>query len=341
MISDNTVQGRIAVFYAESNTSTILVSNFTAHSSIIYRLVTLSNGRLGTVSADDTVKIWNTTDWSLITMYTGHRADVYDVRVIDETMPQVVVSISDDLTIQIWNVSASNQTIFTILTGNQMRCIRILPTLNGSSSSSSSSYLLTAAYGGNISVWNHTTGVRVKTLVGHTAQVNDFELMQSNQLLASSSNDQTVIIWNLTSWTIMYKLEGHTNYVYGLKSIDDCCLLASGSLDATIKIWNVSAKEANGSLVETLTGHENSIYKSLELVSFMQEQFLVSGSLDKTIKFWRSNNRELVFTIQANFSIRALTVVNVDYVNGRCVLSTHFFPSYYLIIFKIGKEYES
>ena len=314
MITDNTGQGKIQVFYAESNTSTILVANFTAHSNVIYRLITLSNGRLGTVSADNTVKIWNTTDWSLITMYTGHTKEVYDVRVIDETMPQVVVSISDDLTIQIWNVSASNQTLFIIMTGNQMRCIKILPTLNGSSS-----YLLTGAYGGNISVWNHTTGVRVKTLVGHRAQVNDFELMQSNQLLASSSNDQTVIIWNLTSFTIMYKLEGHTNFVYGLKSIDDCCLLASGSLDATIKIWNVSGKAANGSLVETLKGHNDSIYRSLGFGSFMQEQFLVSGSLDKTIKFWRSSNRELAFTMQASFGIRSLTVVTVNYVIGRCL----------------------
>ena len=311
MIGDNTTQGRIQVFYVESLTSTILAANFTAHSNLIYRLVTLSNGRLGTVSADNTVKIWNTTDWSLITMYTGHMADVYDVRVIDETMPQVVVSVSDDLTLQIWNISASNQTIFTISTGNLMRCIKIIPTLNGSSS-----YLLTGAYSGNISVWNHTTGVRVKTLVGHRAQVNEFELMQSNQLLASSSFDQTVIIWNLTSLSIMYKLEGHTNYVYGLKSIDDCCLLASGSLDATIKIWNVSAKE-NGSLVETLTGHTSSIYRSLGLVSLMQEQLLVSGSLDRTLKFWRPNRSELVFTVQTSFGIRSLTVVSVNYVIGR------------------------
>ena len=56
-------------------------------------------------------------------------------------------------------------------------------------------------------------------------------------------------------------------------------LVAAGSLDTVVRIWDV----ANGSLVERLRGHRDSVYS----VAFTPDgKGLVSGSLDKTLKYW-------------------------------------------------------
>ncbi len=62
-------------------------------------------------------------------------------------------------------------------------------------------------------------------------------------------------------------------------------LLASASSDSTIKLW-----DANGKLLQTLTGHSGIIYS----VSFSPNgELLASGSDDNTIKLWNTNGKLL------------------------------------------------
>lgn len=76
-----------------------------------------------------------------------------------------------------------------------------------------------------------------KTLKGHTGFVYSLAFL-SDELLASSGEDNTIIIWNFKTGECIQKLEGHTKWVFCLHFIPPYTLL-SGAADETVKIWNI------------------------------------------------------------------------------------------------------
>jgi WD40 repeat protein len=77
-------------------------------------------------------------------------------------------------------------------------------------------------------------------------------------------------------------LKGHFDEVWTIIELKDETengdLLASGASDKTIKIWNYT----NGSLVNTITGHQGSVSSVVSLNSTS----LLSSSDDKTLRIW-------------------------------------------------------
>ncbi len=84
MIGD--YNGTIQVY--DSNRT--LIRNFTAHSNsnesnCIENLMFFPGKSLVASVADDAwVKIWNTSDWSLVTAYNGHKSHIYGVECVDD-----------------------------------------------------------------------------------------------------------------------------------------------------------------------------------------------------------------------------------------------------------------
>ena len=145
------------------------------------------------------------------------------------------------------------------------------------------------------------------SLQGHTNRVNDLVLLNSNDLLASSSNDKTVRIWNLTKsnnvqYEIVFNLTGHSSNVQGLKLVSSD-LLASGSLDKTVILWNIT----NGTLYKTLTGHTSGIMFTID-TSDLKTFF--SASYDFQIKQWQASTGTLLNSCTTNLAISALAVLN-------------------------------
>jgi WD40 repeat protein len=161
---------------------------------------------------------------------------------------------------------------------------------------------LAAGLGKDINIYNINDGNLVSSLKGHTNWVNDL-VQISDDLLASSSNDQTVRIWNLKTNTSKFILTGHNHFVRSLKQITSS-ILASGELK-TIKLWDTS----NGLEIRNLTGHVGGIY-SLDLID-IGGQTLVSGGDDGTIRKWNWRTGNLSSTIDTGSSIWSLAVINL------------------------------
>ena len=280
VISDD--NGFIQVF----NENNILLLTFRAHLNGTTRLKVHPKGYLASSSKDNSVKIWNTTDWKLITTYTGHSHFVYGLEFIGD---DTIASASWDTTIQIWSIKTGKH-IKTLNVGVYVSCVILLT--NGLLASGDDS--------GRIKIWNLTNSSIIATLDRHSGYVYDLALV-NEQTLASASADKTVIIWNLTSSSRIFTLIAHTHYVYGLKLIKSN-VLASSSLDKTINIWDLT----NGRLLQTLNGHTGSIYNALNL---LDEDTLISGSLDKTLKFWRISTGQLSNSITTGLNIRSLAIL--------------------------------
>lgn len=56
----------------------------------------------------------------------------------------------------------------------------------------------------------------VKTLAGHTSDINSLKWDPSGQLLASGSDDKTAKIWDMDQDEPLFDLQGHTKDVYAI-----------------------------------------------------------------------------------------------------------------------------
>ena len=75
----------------------------------------------------------------------------------------------------------------------------------------------------------------LKTLSGHGNEVYSVAF-DSNDILASGSEDRTIKLWNKNTGDLLRTLSGHGYHVWSV-AFDSNDILASGSWDSTIKIW--------------------------------------------------------------------------------------------------------
>ncbi len=75
----------------------------------------------------------------------------------------------------------------------------------------------------------------MRTLSGHGSWVRSVAF-DSNDILASGSDDYTIKLWNKNTGGLLRTLSGHGSWVRSV-AFDSNDILASGSLDGTIKLW--------------------------------------------------------------------------------------------------------
>ena len=244
------------------------------------------NGYVASCSTDTTVNIWNPNTGESIQKYTRHTGTVL---CLDQIDAETMVSVSRDKPIHIWQIS-TGQTLNTINVGASVFPVKSL----------SNGLIACGLYGGNITIYEYSTGNLIQTLKGHSNYVKSIEIL-NEQFMASGSSDTQVIIWDLYLYlySIKYNLSQHQGGVMCVKRLS-YNLMASGDDNGLIIIWNW----LNGSLVHKLIGHTRSV--SLDLYD---DQTLISGSRDTTIKLWNITNGQLIKTINTGIEISSLVML--------------------------------
>lgn len=88
-------------------------------------------------------------------------------------------------------------------------------------------------------MWNVATGTEIRTLEGHSGEVNAVVLTADQVHIVSGSVDETIMVWLRETGEVVRTLAGHAAGIYSLALSSDQKLVVSGSGDQTIRIWNL------------------------------------------------------------------------------------------------------
>ncbi|KAD6455088.1 hypothetical protein E3N88_09794 [Mikania micrantha] len=253
-----------------------------------------NSGLLLTGSLDETVKLWNPEDLSLVRTNTGHCLGV--VSVATHPSGKIAASASIDSFIRVFDVE-SNNTIATLEAPPsevwQMQFDprgTILAVAGGSSAS--------------VKLWDTAEWKLVSTLSiprpegskpSDKGQNKKFVLSvvwsPSGRQLACGSMDGSISVFDVQRAKFLHHLEGHTMPVRSLAySPLDPRVLVSGSDDECIHMYDAEGK----TLFSSMSGHSSWV---LSVDVSPDGAAIASGSSDRTVKLWDPKMRAAVQTM--------------------------------------------
>jgi sugar lactone lactonase YvrE len=147
-------------------------------------------------------------------------------------------------------------------------------------------WVLSAAWDGNIMLWDIATGERIRLYREHAqrdGQVYMLDFTEDGSQFVSVGSDGTAILWDTESGDIVREFE-HGIRISGVDISPDGTLLATatgdfGNGENLIYLWNLQT----GELIHTMAGHTR---LASDVRFHPSGDYLVSSSWDGTIRLW-------------------------------------------------------
>ena len=243
------------------------------HSNQITCLLELPFNILASGSSDNSIKIWNTLNGSLIQNLYGHKSRISTL--IYSSFRNVLISGSFDFDIIAW-LYLSSKKVF-IFSGHSSF-------VNVLISWSNNSFVVSGSGNGEIFQWDLVSGTLINRFVYHIQSITSLVTI-SNHSFASGSEDLNIIIWDVISGKLIFVLTGHMGSVNSLLYMDNDYLISCSS-DKQIIIWNT----INGTLKIAFEAHQSSI----NVIVKLSNQSFISGSDDTTVKLWEFSQNDAI-----------------------------------------------
>ncbi|MDB9510121.1 hypothetical protein PN499_02720, partial [Kamptonema animale CS-326] len=157
----------------------------------------------------------------------------------------------------------------------------------------------------------------LRTLIGHTNEVNAVAIAPDNKTAISASKDHTLKIWDTETGREVKTLTGHTNWVNAVAIAPDGKTAISASKDHTLKIWDTET----GRELKTLTGHTSGVYA---VVIVPDSKTAISASKDRTLKIWDTETGRELKTLTGHTNwVMAVAIAP----NGKTAISAEIPPN--------------
>jgi WD40 repeat protein/serine/threonine protein kinase len=135
-------------------------------------------------------------------------------------------------------------------------------------------------YPGNVvRLWEVDTGKLLATMAGHTNQVLSVAFSPDGTRIATGGRDQTAFLWDCQSGKQIATLRGHVGWIIQVAFSPDGRELLTTSLDHTVRVWEAE----DGKLVTVLHGHKGGVAAATWLADGRR---IASASADGSIRLW-------------------------------------------------------
>lgn len=203
--------------------------------------------RLVTSDGSPTLTIWDWLAWSEVASLTGHQRSVNALAVSSdgEYLLSSAEGWDEPGELFVWNLPRARQAGMRFEEGGFMLAGGFSP--DGS--------LVLASEQKAVTLWRSRDGQRVKSLAGHTDDVETCRFSHDGKRIISGARDQTLIIWNPRKQKPLLRLQGHAGPVWSCAIAPDDRHVVSASEDRTLKVWDMRS----GKMIADLPGHEQPV----------------------------------------------------------------------------------
>ncbi|PKN70266.1 MAG: hypothetical protein CVU54_06585 [Deltaproteobacteria bacterium HGW-Deltaproteobacteria-12] len=136
--------------------------------------------------------------------------------------PAVIVRVGDKMA---WNIEAWKNRLSTVVF------------------SPDGKYLLSGNWGGVISLWDASSGQKIKNFTGHTGRINALRFSPDGRRILSAGRDNLVKIWDVATGQALQTMTGHTGEVRAIAFSGKPHIVISGGADGTMRFWNSNTGE--------------------------------------------------------------------------------------------------
>ncbi|XP_052804342.1 WD repeat, SAM and U-box domain-containing protein 1-like [Mya arenaria] len=281
---------------SEKSVLASLVHTISSHTSDVNGVCFSKSGKLATCSADKTVRVWDTEDYSELpcSPLCGHTYYVHCCTF--SPFGTQLASCSTDGKVIIWDLkTGEKKCIFQHESKAPIRVCKFSP---------NSSMLLSGGDDNNLCLWNLSTESLIVTYKGHEGTVFGLDFTPDGHYIVSGSSDGDLQVWDAMfghAKALLLELEGHDLGVmccdfsptYGTAGCGETSsgmtnfLLATCGMDDLVKLWEFKAFAGDTRVLLTekivFKGHEGSVM----VCNFsLNGKILASGSSDKTVRLW-------------------------------------------------------
>lgn len=240
---------------------------------------------------------------------------------------QSIASVSLDNRLKLWNVVSGKKILETAGSGGNIFSAAFIPGRR---------QLVMTGNDGKIGVIDIENKSRQFYPV-HKGSVYSVFPSQNGEKLLTAGEDGEIKLWQFTSGSLklVKRFLDNVDSVYWAALSPDQKYITSGGRDARLRVFELNQTHP----VQILTGHENSIYKTI----FSPDgRHVATVSIDMTIRFWDLTTHSQLFTLSVSnpsqqiwdFDFRCHTVDG----SNACLLAAPL-PSGLLKLYRIGNIY--
>jgi WD40 repeat protein len=305
-------EDRTIILWDISIPSTPKLLTISGHRDWVYSLAFTADGlNLISVSADRTIRFWDTTYGRPGMVLVGHKDQIYGLALGPDG--KRIATTSKDNTVRVWNISpegsremrtfdnhASVLDIAVSPDGKQLltaggdKLVHVWDIASGHMTSTMSGHngivegvayspdgskIATVSRDTTARIWDAASGKELLTFSKHAAPLRDVAFSPDGKRVATASEDGSVKIWDPETGAVSFDLPSSWSSAFSLAFSPDGSILAVGYYDETVILWNPST----GGRLAVLTGHSDIV----RTLAFSPDgKVLASAGDDGSIILW-------------------------------------------------------
>ncbi|KAF2068728.1 hypothetical protein CYY_009949 [Polysphondylium violaceum] len=249
--------------------------NCVGHKKNVKCVEFIGNGlTLASGSSDNTIKLWNSENGSLISTITGNGSRIWDLS--SSHSGSHLASASGDGVVKIWDIQSPSKPLNPFSTKaheGDAYTVQFHPGQN---------HIVTGGYDKMVHLYDARTGVLVKSFSGHNGSISKVIFNPHGNLIISGSKDSTIKFWDIVSGVCIKTLSSHLGEVTSIATNSSGSHLLSASKDNSNRLWDIRSARP----IKRFKGHQNTSKNFVRSSFGPNESLIIGGSEDGYVYIW-------------------------------------------------------